>query len=430
MKEDEYLRDGVTEDIITELSKIKGLKIFSRPTVLAYRDKPVTAGAGRPAARGRLRARPAACAGPAHRLRINAQLVDAETDFPLWSERYDREMADVFEVQDEIARKIAAGAAGHALAAGAGGARRQAHREPPGLRPLPPRARATRRRLTRQDLEFALQMFENAVALDPRSPSPTPPSPTSAPSTTSTSSARHGWIERAKAASQKASALSRELPEVQVAEAWILYAEGNYDAGDRGASAQAIERKPDAEGAYYLLGRALFAAGPVPGGRATSAEAGVEASRRGLQRLRADHQRARGARQEGRAATTCASGEIQVARGAPQERARGRARPHAAGRRLRRAWAMVDDGRCARRSLAMALRPNEAIVLYNAACVFCQLGKKAEALAALQEGVGRRLQGPRLGAPRPRPRAPPRRAGVRRAVPADRGGVSTKESSR
>src|SRR5581483_9139250 len=42
IKEDEYLRDGVTEDVITELSKIKGLKIFSRATVLAYRDKPAT----------------------------------------------------------------------------------------------------------------------------------------------------------------------------------------------------------------------------------------------------------------------------------------------------------------------------------------------------------------------------------------------------
>lgn len=41
-KEDEYLRDGITEDIITELSKIRGLRTFSRPTVLAYRDKPVT----------------------------------------------------------------------------------------------------------------------------------------------------------------------------------------------------------------------------------------------------------------------------------------------------------------------------------------------------------------------------------------------------
>ena len=44
MKEDEYLRDGITEDITTELSKIKRLKTFSRAVVLAYRDKPVTAG--------------------------------------------------------------------------------------------------------------------------------------------------------------------------------------------------------------------------------------------------------------------------------------------------------------------------------------------------------------------------------------------------
>ena len=42
VKEDEYFRDGITEDIITELSKIKGLDVFSRPTVLAYRDKTVT----------------------------------------------------------------------------------------------------------------------------------------------------------------------------------------------------------------------------------------------------------------------------------------------------------------------------------------------------------------------------------------------------
>ena len=44
MKEDEYLRDGITEDITTELSKIKGLKTFSRAMVLNYRDKSVTAG--------------------------------------------------------------------------------------------------------------------------------------------------------------------------------------------------------------------------------------------------------------------------------------------------------------------------------------------------------------------------------------------------
>ena len=106
VKEDEYLRDGITEDIITELSKIRGLKIYSRPTVLAYRDREVT-----PAQIGQQLNAAFVLAGSLRRagsrLRINAQLVDTHTDFHLWSERYDRAMQDVFEVQDEIARKIA-----------------------------------------------------------------------------------------------------------------------------------------------------------------------------------------------------------------------------------------------------------------------------------------------------------------------------------
>ena len=106
VREDEYLRDGITEDIITELSKICGLNTFSRPTVLAFRDKPVT-----PAQVGQQLKAAYALTGSlrrsGNRLRITTQLVDTSTDFPLWSERYDREMKDVFEVQDEIARKIA-----------------------------------------------------------------------------------------------------------------------------------------------------------------------------------------------------------------------------------------------------------------------------------------------------------------------------------
>src|SRR5262249_61787988 len=98
VKEDEYLRDGVTEDIITDLSKIRGLKIFSRPTVLAYRDKPVT-----PVQIGQQLGAAFVLGGSLRRagtrLRINAQLVDTHTDFPVWSERYDREMQDVFELQ-------------------------------------------------------------------------------------------------------------------------------------------------------------------------------------------------------------------------------------------------------------------------------------------------------------------------------------------
>src|SRR6201987_195084 len=164
-KEDEYLRDGITEDIITELSKIRGLNTFSRPTVLAFRDKLAT-----PAQIGQQLGAAYVLTGTLRRagarLRISAQLVDTHTDFPLWSERFDREMKDVFEVQDEIARKIA-------------GARRI--RLPPqdlealAVKPtenlqaydLYLRGKRYARRQTRQDLEFALQMFESAVAMDP-----------------------------------------------------------------------------------------------------------------------------------------------------------------------------------------------------------------------------------------------------------------------
>jgi serine/threonine protein kinase/tetratricopeptide (TPR) repeat protein len=105
-EEDEYFRDGMTEDIITELSKINKLHVFPRAEMLAYRDKPVTAphvGQELNAAyvlSGSLRR-----AG--NRLRITAQLVETRTRTSVWAERYDRQMEDVFAIQDEIAQSIA-----------------------------------------------------------------------------------------------------------------------------------------------------------------------------------------------------------------------------------------------------------------------------------------------------------------------------------
>ena len=100
------------------------------------------------------------------RLRINVQLVDTKTDFPLWSERFDREMKDVFEVQDEMARKIA-----EALRVTLSPQEIEALSVKPTENlqayDLYLRGKRYARRQTRQDLEFALQMFENAVAMDP-----------------------------------------------------------------------------------------------------------------------------------------------------------------------------------------------------------------------------------------------------------------------
>jgi len=106
-KEDEYFRDGMTEDIITELSKISQLDVFPRAEMLAYRDKPVTA----PQVGQELNAAyvlSGSLRRAGNRLRITTQLVETRTRHAVWAERYDRQMEDVFAIQDEIAQSIAA----------------------------------------------------------------------------------------------------------------------------------------------------------------------------------------------------------------------------------------------------------------------------------------------------------------------------------
>ncbi|MDX1582113.1 MAG: protein kinase, partial [Thermoanaerobaculia bacterium] len=258
LKEDEYLRDGVTEDIITELSKIKGLKVFSRATVLVYRDKQATPGQiGQQLGASYVLTGSIRRAG--NRLRINAQLVDTNTDFPIWSERYDREMKDVFEVQDEIAHKIA-----EALRITLSPQEKEALAAKPTENAqaydLYLRGRTYARRLSRQDLEFALQMFGHAVSLDPDFALAHAAIANVCAQFHYNHERTQNWIDRAKEASRRASELNSEAPEVVVAEAWILHTEGKFDEAARRVR-QAIAKKPDAEGAYDLLGQTLFAAG-------------------------------------------------------------------------------------------------------------------------------------------------------------------------
>ncbi len=376
IKEDEYFRDGITEDIITELSKIRGLNIFSRPTVLAYRDKTVT-----PAQIGQQLKAAYVLAGSLRRsgsrLRINAQLVDTQTDFPLWSERYDRELKDVFEVQDEIARRIA-----EALRI------RLSPQEQAEIAAKPTenlqaydlylRGKSYARRLTRQDLEFALQMFENAVALDGNFALGYASIANVCAQNYYHYLRETSWIGRAMAASQRAVALQPEQPEVLVAQAWILYASQQYDDAVRCAR-QAIERKRDCEGAYYLLGRALFASGRYQE-LTNIAEEAIEASGTDYN-VYVPIVNALGALGKDDALRNVRLRRMQTLeehiKRIPED---ARARTILSGD-----YAMLSRNDDALRevSLAMALRPTEATVLYNVACSYCQLNRKSEALEAL-----------------------------------------------
>ena len=378
VREDEYLRDGITEDIITELSKIRGINTYSRPTVLAFRDKQVTPGqVGQQLKAAYVLTGSLRRAG--NRLRITTQLVDTNTDFPLWSERYDREMKDVFEVQDEIARKIA-----EALRVTLSPQELEALAIKPTENlqayDLYLRGKRYARRQTRQDLEFALQMFENAVTIDPSFALAYAACANACAMFYCNYSRDAVWVERARNASGKAVALRWDLPEVQVSQAWVLYATDLHAEAVRMVQ-KAIERKKDCEGAYYLLCRALFSAGRYRE-VADAAEVALEASGEdynvyvpilnalgalGKHEIRKNIQL--------RAVGAFENHLKQV----PED---ARARILVAGYYAE--LSRVEDA-MRETTMAMTLRANEASILYNAACVFCLLKKKPEAIDALRK---------------------------------------------
>jgi serine/threonine protein kinase/Tfp pilus assembly protein PilF len=378
VKEDEYLRDGITEDITTELSKIKGLQTFSRAMVLAYRDKPVTAGqVGKETGAAYVLAGSLRRAGS--RLRINAQLVDASTDLPLWSERYDREMTDVFVLQDEIAQKIAA-----ALRITLSPQEQQALSAKPTENlqayDLYLRGRNYTRRMGRQDMQFALQMFESAVAIDPRFALAHAGVANVCALYYMQFERNQRWMDRAVAAAQNAIAIGVEAPEIEVTKAWLLIAEGRFDAA-ADTIRPAIEKNPDLDGGYYLLCRALFSAGRyqevvdiiepalahagenyitvVPIANALGALGKKDALQNFRHRSRDIFEsHLRKAPEDARARVLLADDYASMGR-------------------------VEDANREA--NLAMMLCPDDAMILYNVACLFCGMGKNAEALDAMKK---------------------------------------------
>ncbi len=103
--EQDYFTDGITEDLITDLSKLSSLRVVARNSVMAYRnstdtDRQIGSELGvRYIVRGSVQR-----AGP--RLRINVRLTDAREDHNRWAERYDRDLSDIFRTQDEITARV------------------------------------------------------------------------------------------------------------------------------------------------------------------------------------------------------------------------------------------------------------------------------------------------------------------------------------
>ena len=376
-KDDEYFRDGMTEDVITELSKIKHLRVFPRPEMLAYRDKsvpPAQIGQELDAAyvlSGSLRR-----AG--NRLRITAQLIETRTRHSVWVERYDREMADVFEVQDEIARKIA-----QALRITLS-PQEEAHLAQKPTEDLQAYDYFLRGRnyLRLENFDHALQMFEQAVGRDPNFALAHAGIANVCGLIYELREKHQRWIDRGLTACERAMALDPGRAEVLAARARMYYAQMKYD--DAVAYARlAIDRKPDCEGAYNVLGRAYFASDRFEDA-ALIVEQALEANgddyntyipyRVCLERLgrKAEAQRVR--ERQMRALER----QLELV---PDD---VRARILLA---VQYAFFQRADDAIAQLQRAIHLRPDDGNTLYNATCVLGILGRRAEALEMLRRAI-------------------------------------------
>ena len=377
-KDDEYFRDGMTEDIITELSKIKELQVFPRAAVLAYRDKPVTG----PQVGRELNA---ACVlsgslrRAGNRLRITAQLIQAQTGHSIWAERYDRELKDVFEVQDEIARSISQ-ALRIKLSPQEEKAIAHKQTENPQAYDYYLRGRQFFHQFRRRGFDFARQMFARAIVIDAQY------ARAYAGVADCCSFLYMYWdssednLNEAEAASRKALELDPELAEAHAASG-LAFALRKDFAKAQQEFETAIQLDPKLYEAYYFYARTAFQRGDLT----KAAELYEQASR-----LNPDDYQAvsllvavyHGLGREAEAAATqrralqLTEKHIEIHPDDPRALYLGATTLVRMGDHKRGfEWA--------RR--ALEIDPEETSILYNVACVYSLLGRIEESIGCLQK---------------------------------------------
>jgi serine/threonine protein kinase/Tfp pilus assembly protein PilF len=376
-KEDEYFRDGMTEDIITELSKITQLQIFPRSEMLTFRDKPTNA----PQVGQQLGATfvlEGTIRRSGNRLRITAQLVEVSTRHSVWAERYDRMIEDVFAIQDEIARSIA-----QALRI----TLTPQEERTIGIKPTENTQAYDfylrgRSYLRRENTDYALQMFEQAIKLDRNFALAYAGIAHLCGLIYELREQSQTWIDKGIAACDRAMALAPELPEVMVARARLFYAQKKFDEAELMAQ-RAIERKRDCDGSWNILGRALMSQGKYEQGAKLAVDA-IEAN--------------------GDDYNTyipfgvCLENIGRMAEGTKMReqmnvvlRKQLETVPEDVRARILLASNLANAGEAdeAIRHLqtAVALRPNDGNTLYNAACTYGCLKMKTESLDTLKRAI-------------------------------------------
>jgi adenylate cyclase len=377
--EQEYFSDGITEDIITDLSKVSGLFVVARNSTFTYKDKPVKVQRVskdlnvRYVVEGSVRK-----AG--NRVRISAQLIDGVTSGHLWADRYDRDLDDIFSVQDEIAHSIAE-ALKVKLLPNESEAIKKTHTKDFEAYEFYLRGRQFFHRRTKTSRDFARKMFSKAIEIDPnyaRAYAGIADCDTWRYSEDETSVP----LDEILAASAKALELDDELAEAHASRGHALAVSEQYEMAEREFET-AICLDPNLFEGYYFYGRACFHQGKFDQAiRVLKRASEVQPDDFQSHKLLALTYRALGRQQDAEAA------ERRAFERAEREL---HLHPENASAAYYGALALVSMGEPERAkewaSRALSAEPDDQQVLYNVACVYSLLGEIDQAIDLLERST-------------------------------------------
>ncbi|HUQ19649.1 MAG TPA: protein kinase [Gemmatimonadaceae bacterium] len=257
--EGESFADGMAEEIINALSKVKALKVSSRTSSFTFKNKNEDIREiGRKLQVGTVLEGSVRKSGK--RLRLTAQLVNATDNSQLWAERYDRELEDVFEIQDEIASNIVA-----ALRLVLTDDEKRAIEKPTAnveAYEFYLRGRQFFHQHRRRAHEFARQMFERAIELDPGYALAYAGIADCSSFLYQYFDASPQNLRRAESASRRALELAPQLPEAHAARGLAVSLTGQFDEAEREFQ-EAMRLNPKSFEAAYFYARSCMAKGDM-----------------------------------------------------------------------------------------------------------------------------------------------------------------------
>jgi TolB-like protein/thioredoxin-like negative regulator of GroEL len=384
--EDEHLGDGISEEILAALSRIEGLRIVSRTSALAWRGR-----TGDVREIGRALGAGSVLEGSVQRsgtrLRVTTRLVDVANGWQLWSGRFDREMEDLFEIQDEIAGNVA-----RALRV----VLRESDRtSPPRTTPADMRAyeyvlrgRQFFRQTRKTSLEFALEMFRKAIEVDPEYAEGYVGAASAEALIKMYYPSLGGDLTDADAASLRALELAPALADAHAARGLVLFVQGELEEAEE-SFREAMQRDLNQFESRYFYGRICFQQGRHAEAAALYDDA---------VRAREDYQaaffaaqayEALGDEETARRRYSDALEIVETHMDLNPDDPRAATMRAVASCRLGK----LEDGiRWAER--AIAIDPTDASVRYNVACLFALEGERERAIDLLEQafasGFGQR----------------------------------------